>query len=808
MSFSPATKSSEETQRESGRGTRAAPISLPSVESSTKNQQLRAPLQLTAEQRAVIDHHQGHALVFAVAGSGKSTALIERTAALIDRGVPPRQILLTTFGRDARAELQRRLQARLGDHQVQVMTIHALASRIITVAREAGLTQMVNGPEGFGSRLFEEVRQELVQEGKRQLRELQSHPARQSVGGEQRFAYLRGLVSAWQGVSEKQFNTYLGQHKGQRLAAPEKPENAMQHLHKRFEQRRIHAQWLDHDDVINHACELLEGDHGLQQTVSRYKQVMVDEFQDVSAAQAALLEFVTQHADCYMAIGDDDQTIYQWRGASPQMILNFEQEHMAKVYKLSINWRCPIDVTALARDMIKDNTRRAEKSMHAAVPRAGLQIHEQSDIGMTARIIQEELRFGKDPEDIVVLMRTYAQSAATEERLIRAGIPYRIIGAEPFYRRAEVSAVADHVMIAQAEQRWNKGIKPSSDARKLLLSAWRRASHNPERYLKSADQQEIISAAWGKESLTEVLRRIAKSASSSFGNRENIERVIQQLEWLQARLDHPDGSVIVQGFAQLTGWREELRKRQEGDREASSEERIRHVEALAELIKGHPLSELQTRLQTVRDLAQHDEKGSDAGLGRVTLMSVLRAKGLEWPVVIVPDLNAKLYNVRKPKNGFETEEEITAREEERRLLYVALTRAKERLHLIHDPGTLTPLLAPHQPSVTARAHESLLLDAAPLLELPKHEIQLPRPTSRAPMRGSDAACGKLPEQGEQGPSGGLISFAQARALAYHAGELGHSALHWMSPASKQAFAAALGGESWLNAALRDGEQKH
>lgn len=613
---------------------------------------------MTDEQQAVARWTHGPALVFAVAGAGKSSTLAQRALALLAQGYQPREIVMTTFSRDARQSLQDKLPAESG---LQVMTLHGLAHQILREAQRQGLSQWNIGPEGFGRRLLEQARRELIGETDQAERE---------------------LIAALRAVGPEDFETYLGVEKGAlrlptlppeteelsaiaQVWAPEGPA-AYRALYERHDELRRDRGWLDYDDSIVQAWALLAAHPQLRP--AHWKQIMVDEFQDVSRAQAEMLDLVAQGSDCYMAIGDDDQTVYQWRGASPEMILDFPKRYGAAVFTLSVNWRCPADVVALSAAVIRGNRVRAPKEMRAATARCGVTIHT-GDERAPGQLAAHLVRQGLPPESLAILVRTYAQTAAIEEVLIQEGLPYQITGQVPFYRRREAQTLMDYVTLATHDGQWSDPAE-SED----LRTRWSRVAHRPARYLRAADVTAVAHLNGSFSAALETHGRRLTGRQGFMG--QNLERLALQIRWLSAQLDQDAGGALRSLITHL-GYREYLIK--SAPSREFGEERAAGAEALCRVCAGRPLRDVPRYLEELRAQAAAQQGA------RITLMSAFRAKGLEWPQVIVPGVSTDLY--RPGRRGSEAE-----REEERRVLYVAMTRAREQLHLCYPPGAASGFL--------------------------------------------------------------------------------------------------------------------
>ena len=316
---------------------------------SSANGATGATIALTAQQRAIVAHDKGPALVFAVAGAGKTTAMAHRIRRLVQEGIfPPQQILATTFNRSAAEELRNRVSQWEGCAQVEVRTLHALGGSIIARAQQKGHlpTLKANASAQIDSATDTILNKALA------------------AARGQKVSYVEELNH----FDRQRFLTTLGIWKGQlayanlqqaalppaaatlaRQATPPKGLEWYLDLYRLYEEVRLTDGLLTFDDQLMTGWEVLVRHPDLLREIQRrYQCVLVDEFQDVNLAQSELLDLITAPHRNYMAIGDDDQTIYEWRGANADFILNFEQRYRAKIYFMTENFRCTAGQVVLA----------------------------------------------------------------------------------------------------------------------------------------------------------------------------------------------------------------------------------------------------------------------------------------------------------------------------------------------------------------------------------------------------------------------------------------------------------------------------
>lgn len=642
-------------------------------------------LQVTAEQRRIIQHERGHALVFAVAGSGKTTTMIERMLHLVRHvEVRPERILACTYSREAAGTITRRLKQHAEAQGVTSLTLHALAYRVVQEAQRLSLTDLRLGEEHFSRRLFQEARAHLIaaDESKRQ---------------------------AFFNIKFDDFATYLSVQKAnlrlpyvpedlpdwakRLITPPDQGVDLYADLYARHDELRRRQGVIDYDDSLVEAWMLMARFPALRAALQgRWDYVHVDEFQDVNLAQSEMLDLIAAGCRSYMAIGDDDQTIYQWRGANPRYILEFAKRYGAQKFTLSTNFRCPMGVIALADQVIDRNTVRERKHLQASRLGHGVHLHEHR-AGRAAHIAIEQMADGTPPQDIAILIRTYAQTGEIEQVFLEKGVPYLIVGGQPFYQRQEVQVLLAYLRLALADLDVGREVAIGTERRLTLLKDWRLVANTPNRYLRGPVVDEIGKRLWrNNEGLLDVLAGLEKELRSH--EVDQVAKFSRAFGQLTDDLGLSGGKGALLDFAEAIGYAQHLID--SAPTREFGEERAGSVRALAEMAQHRSLGELVTHIAELAQQARHASRlvREEGDVPRVVIMTAFRAKGLEFPVVLVPDCKASLYRIREHPDQ-------AAAEEERRVFYVALTRAKRELHLIVDSEEPTPFL-------TAVAHERLV----------------------------------------------------------------------------------------------------
>jgi len=609
---------------------------------------------LTQEQQAIVAHNYGPALVFAVAGAGKTTAMTHRIERLVRESVfPASAILATSFSKASVKDIKTALMQWPHCEKVQVQTLHAVGWGILKMAQRRGFGQEFNlsREEDTGdSQLLGRVLGQAWREKATFAPELDS-------------------------LDRPDFLTYVGVMKANLLypdpASLKLPQEARAQvgqapappgfawypaLYALYERVRVQEQILTFDDMLLSAWECL---HRFPEVLAdarrRFGCVLVDEFQDVNRVQSEILDLLTPHRN-YMAIGDDDQTIYEWRGADPGFILNFAARYGAAKYFIRDNFRSHAAPLALANKVIARNQKREPKSLSLTRGFGGrLEVHEEQSPETQGRhlaqLVQEALHHGRKPSEIAVLVRLYAQTPPLEQGLLEANVPYRVVGSSPFYARPEVKTLLDYVRLARMDDGWE--------------TRWAQVANKPARYLSRVFCDEVTRSVQRGSSLPNVLMAAAKEAPAHQAAR--LGDLAETLHWLRGASETlPAGTALAQ-LDKRIGYVDFLR-RSSGFPETGLA-RAANVEAF--LRYAHSSSSLTALLSHLETLA-----AAGIGLNRdrdggIALLTVFRAKGLQWPVVFVPDCNQGIFPYGGP-------DEL---EEERRLFYVALTRTQSDLHL-------------------------------------------------------------------------------------------------------------------------------
>ncbi len=633
------------------------------------------PIRLTQQQQDIVEHGKGPALVFAVAGAGKTTAMVHRIERLVrERVFAPERILASSFNKAATGEILKALRQWPHCSQVQVKTLHALGFQIIRRAQQLGAFSHFN-PNLRAD--IDTVAQQILYDTLRGARSL-------------RVPFLRELDS----LDHEDFLSYVSRCKGNLhyadLQSAALPPSGLRiavqatapaslpwylQLYQLYEHIRVRNDAVTYDDMLMIGWELLIRHEELLRVFRGQCQcVLVDEFQDVNLAQVEMLDLLTfPHRD-FMVIGDDDQTIYEWRGASPNFILDFEQRYGARTFFMTENFRCKATQVFLANEVIRHNQHRKPKASGLTQGFDGAtHIHlednqERQAIAIVDKI-EAGLREGLKAAEMVILVRVYAQTPFLEQRLIDRRIPYQIVGSEPFYRRPEVVTLINYMRLAVIEQNITVG-KTLNPAQTLDFDwAWEDVCRRPSRYISKALAEEIRNlVVLGNSRLSSAIASVSAMAQNPSVTNSMIA-LAADIRWLAERLLLGNAASILQEMERRLGYFSFLRA--SSSRQETGEQRVANANAF--LAYGRDKCSVAAFLTHLDQVSLHSDgtawaRQQDA----IPIMSIHRAKGLEWTVVFVPDCN---------QGTIPFEGSLDNLEEERRLFYVAITRTKLTLHL-------------------------------------------------------------------------------------------------------------------------------
>lgn len=605
--------------------------------------------ELNEQQREAVTTTEGYVRIIAGAGTGKTKALTYRYAYLVDElGISTSNILCVTFTNKAAREMSKRIRQMIGDSDTgYICTFHGFCVKLLREDIHA-----INYPQNFvvmDSEDTEDILKTVYENAHIQSRTYT-------------FDMARDHISAMK--NEMQHIAYLADISNDRLLADyEKasdiPEKVF--LGYLYEQKKVYG--LDYDDLITIALHILRTDaekcHKWQE---RMMYVMVDEFQDVSGNQYALAEILSGYHRNLFIVGDPDQTIYTWRGARIEYILEFDKNHEnTQTIFLDTNYRSTPDILAVSNSLIEKNRNRLPHRLVAVKPSEArpLYVHSRTT-GDEAQWVTNEIKrlveAGTKYSDIAVLYRSHFVSRSIEEAFIKTKIPYILYSGTEFYKRKEIKDVLAYLrMVAYADDLSFCRVinEPKRNFGKKRMSM-----------LKSYCETHRCSLYSGLQDLLEEKTVKSTGASAFVDIIENFRKTYKEKSL----------SDLVMELMAATGYEAMLRQ-------AGEQERLDNLAELKQSIDEYEKTSgeentLEEYLQSIALYTNNDrEKDKDS----VTMMTIHTAKGLEFPYVFVCGVNEGIF----PSKHVDTEAML---EEERRMAYVACTRAECGLYISDAEG--------------------------------------------------------------------------------------------------------------------------
>ena len=600
---------------------------------------------LNAEQREAVFHTEGPLLILAGAGSGKTRVLTHRIAYLIEeKGINPWNILAITFTNKAAGEMRERVDdiVGFGSESIWVSTFHSTCVRILRrhIDRLGYDNNFTIYDSDDQKTLMKQVFKAMDVDTK-QFKERS----------------VLGTISSAKDklIGPDEFLLNAGQDFRQR---------GIGEIYKEYQKRLRKNNALDFDDLIVKTVELFQNNSEiLNYYQERFKYIMVDEYQDTNLAQFKLISLLASKYRNLCVVGDDDQSIYRFRGADIGNILSFEETFPgAKVIKLEQNYRSTQNILNAANGVIRHNRGRKDKTLWTANGEGELIRFKQfvtarEEADFVAREIRDSVYAYQDQ---AVLYRTNAQSRLLEERCIFYNVPYRLVGGVNFYQRKEIKDILAYL----------KTIANGVDDLSVL-----RIINVPKRGIGATTMGKVtIFASEHGMSLYDALRE-ARQIPGIGKAAEKIGTFIGQMESFRARAQSEDYTIqdLIEGIMDETGYQQEL----EAEGEVESQTRLENIEELVNKAVSYEedsehstLDEFLEQVALVADIDNMDESEN-----RVTLMTLHSAKGLEFPKVYLVGLEDGLFPSMMSINS----DDKTDMEEERRLCYVGMTRAKNEL---------------------------------------------------------------------------------------------------------------------------------
>lgn len=598
---------------------------------------------LNKSQEEAVLHENGPLLILAGAGSGKTKTLTHRIAYLIqERKVAPNQILAVTFTNKAAKEMKERLEQILADvsggyapYTPWLGTFHSISVRIL---RQYG--ENIKIPKNFVI-LDESDKQSLIKQiMKNQLHITDKQYSPSSMGN-----YISNAKNEC--LSPEDYSN-IAHAPAQQIAAE---------IYPRYEKMRKNGHSLDFDDLLLEVVHLLEESAEVRELLqNNFKHILIDEYQDTNKAQYKIVKLLTNKEQNICAVGDDWQSIYSWRGADFTNILNFEKDFPgAKIIKLEENYRSTQSILDAAHMVIQHNKNRSDKKLFTRkksgspvkVLTAQNQLHEAE---ILVNHIAPAVELGaRKYSDFAVLYRTNAQSRAIEEIFLRYSIPYKIIGGTRFYDRAEIKDIIAYLrLIYQPYDR-------ASFMRIVNVPKRSLGDTSVARFMDFVEQNNLdFVSAMNHPLLSSVLPVRAVSNFNELGN------TLTELVTLSQSTSPKD---LIEVLVKRIKYIDYL-----DDGSLQAEGRIENVNELSSVAK-----EFQTLPDFLEEIALVSSADATTDNNSITLMTLHAAKGLEFPVVFIVGMEEGVFPLARASfDAYELEEE-------RRLAYVGMTRAREEL---------------------------------------------------------------------------------------------------------------------------------
>ena len=601
---------------------------------------------LNDKQYEAVVNTEGPCLVIAGAGSGKTKVLTHKIAYLLqEKNVLPWNILAITFTNKAANEMKERIELLVGDKakDMWVGTFHSICVRI--------LRKFIDRI-GFDSSfiIFDSSDQKTLV--KRCLKELDI---------DEKILNDRSCLSEISNAKNDMLEPDAYSAKVHGDYRREKIAEVYEMYQKRLRENNA----IDFDDIINFTIKILsENPDVLDYYTEKFKYILVDEYQDTNKAQFTLVSLLASKYGNVTAVGDNDQGIYSFRGADISNILNFERDFPGtRIIKLEQNYRCTGNILKAANAVIKHNENKYDKKLWTENEEGHLPcIYCGEDEYDEGRYIVEQINHLKTEEyyknsDFTILYRMNAQSRAIEDILMREGIPYKVIGGLKFYERKEIKDIIAYLRL----------IHNSADNLSL-----KRIINEPKRGIgkTSIEQIQEISDKTGN-SMYEIIRNAQEyGLTRVFSNSRDF---IEQIEYLKSKKDELKISDLIKETLNKTGYTKAL----ENENSVEAETRIENLEEfLTVAIEFEEESADNTLAEFLENITlSSDIDGMEDQDNSITLMTLHSAKGLEFPVVFLVGMEEGIFP------GYKSIGEPQALEEERRLFYVGITRAKQYLYL-------------------------------------------------------------------------------------------------------------------------------
>ena len=601
---------------------------------------------LNDKQREAALHTEGPLLVLAGAGSGKTSTMTRRIAHLIKGiGVAPYNILAVTFTNKAANEMKERVESLLnGPVNMWIMTFHAACLRILRKHADAlGYTSsfVVYDPVDQKALIKNIMKEHQIDEKK--------FP-------------VPSIIGAISKAKEEEITAYDYKRM---FANGNFKEETIAKVYEDYQKSLKKNNAMDFDDLLLNCVKLFEQEPDVLDIYQdRFQYIMVDEYQDTNKIQYKFIKMLAARNHNLCVVGDDDQCIYQWRGADISNILNFEKDFKgAKVIKLEQNYRSTANILAAAHSVIENNVQRKNKKLWTKADEGSKIIYARLDSDKdealyVAQEIDRLKRANRNYKDFAILYRTNSQSRNFEDALARRNVPYRVVGGTRYYDRLEIKDMVAYMRLV------------SNPFDELALQ---RVINSPKRGIGPSTIEKLKGIAKTYDmNLFEILMVDDIISTLSAKAYKGIKSFVEAVYEYHKEIDNLKVSDIYDGLLVRTGYLQALEEQKTVEADGRIENLMEFKSVIYDFEQEDQLSlqEFLEKIALLSDVDNHDSE-EDA----VALMTMHSAKGLEFQFVFMPGMEDGLFP------GWRSRDSVSGLEEERRLCYVGMTRAKERLCL-------------------------------------------------------------------------------------------------------------------------------
>lgn len=616
--------------------------------------------QLNESQRKAVEYCEGPELVIAGAGSGKTRVLTYKIAYLLRQGMAPWNILALTFTNKAASEMKERIGGLVGNDRARDLwmgTFHSTFSKILR--NEADLLGYTSSFTIYDEADSRSLLKAIVKE--MQLDEKTYKPS----AVHNRISMAKNhLCFAQQYANDGS----LREHDKQ-IKMPE-----LYRIYAAYESRLRQANAMDFDDLLTNTFRLLRDEPSIREKYSkRFQYVLVDEYQDTNYVQQQIVWLLTKVNQKVCVVGDDYQSIYGFRGANIDNILDFQRTYKeSKLFKLEQNYRSTQRIVQAANSLMKHNQRQIDKDVYSQNEEGEKLIlkpvySDREEAAVVAKNIQRIKRQeSREYSDFAILYRTNAQSRPFEEEMRRQGIPYRIYGGQSFYQRKEIKDVIAYFRLV---------INPDDE------EAFKRIINYPTRGIGSTTVQKIIEAAQQSAvSLWQIINSPALyGLNLSKGTLSKMEGFRSMMATFVQKQRDADAYELGKEIISVSGVSVDIYSNSDPDGLSRQENLEELLNGMNDFVEGRK-EEGRTREIFLADFLQEvsllsDLDSDDGEVCKVALMTIHSAKGLEFPTVFIVGMEENIFPSPMAANS------LRELEEERRLLYVAITRAERHCFL-------------------------------------------------------------------------------------------------------------------------------